>query len=172
MKGKGRRKGRMKSQQRPPEVASAAAAVAVEAVLKAEAAQLPLAPVMLLVVLFAAVLLTSLFSKSAGCGSAAYWAIQWAVAPVLLAVWWYSRRMIVRKTALKRDAHVDFHGEVRWTSSNSIIFPAICTLAGGSCAGCSSAVNSTLRHGQVPRAVVSMGIEGSMTPLNCGITSL
>eukprot|EP00775_Hariotina_reticulata_P001221 gene1221-1560_t len=129
LKGKGKRTGQRTSQ-RPPEVASAAAAVAVEAVLKAEAAQLPLVPILSLVALFAAVLLTSLFSKSAGCGSAGYWAIQWAVAPVLLAVWWYSRRRIVRKTALKRDAQVDFHGEVRWTSSNSIVFPAICTLAG------------------------------------------
>jgi len=78
--------------------------------------------------LFIAVLLTSLFSKMAGCGTLAYWLVQWAVAPVLFAVWWFSRQRVLRRVALKRAAHVDFHGEVRWNSRNSILFPAICSI--------------------------------------------
>jgi hypothetical protein len=44
--------------------------------LAAEAAQVPLLPALLLLAMFLAVLLTSLLSKQAACGSAAYWAVQ------------------------------------------------------------------------------------------------
>lgn len=101
--------------QEAPEVAALSTAAAVERVLAAEAAQLPLIPVALLLAMFAAVLVTSMFSKLVPCGSAAYWLIQTAVAPTLMGVWWYSRHMILAKVALKKTAQLDFHGEVRWT---------------------------------------------------------
>jgi len=87
----------------------------VEQMLAAEARQLPLVPVALLLVMFAAVLLTSLLSKMAPCGSAVFWLVQWCVAPVLLGVWWFSRRRVLHKVSLKKAAQMDFHGEVRWT---------------------------------------------------------
>lgn len=103
-------------QQKAPEVAAAAKADAVERMLAAESAQVPLVPAALLVVMFLAVLLTSLLSKQAPCGSAVYWMVQWAVAPILMGVFWYSRRRVLAKVALKKQAQLDFHGEVRWTS--------------------------------------------------------
>jgi hypothetical protein len=100
-----------------PEVAAAAAAraEAVERMLAAEAAQVPLLPAALLLVMFLAVLLTSLLSKQAPCGSAVYWLVQWAVAPILMGLFWFSRRRVLAKVALKKQAQLDFHGEVRWT---------------------------------------------------------
>ena len=98
-----------------PEVAAATRAEAIERMLVAEAQQLPLLPVVLLLVMFAAVLLTSLFSKMLPCGSVGYWLVQWAVVPVLLGVWGFSRRRVLAKVALKKAAQMDFHGEVRWT---------------------------------------------------------
>lgn len=100
---------RAKAQQQPPELS--AHSPELQALLTAEAAQLPVVPLLLLVVLFLAVMLTSLFSKSCKCGSVAFWLVQWTVSPVLLAVWWYSRGRVLKKVALKRVAGLDFHGE-------------------------------------------------------------
>jgi hypothetical protein len=98
-----------------PEVAAAANADAIERMLAAESAQVPLLPVALLLLMFLAVLLTSLFSKLLPCGGLGYWLVQAAVAPALFVVWWYSRRRVLAKVALKKEAQLDFHGEVRWT---------------------------------------------------------
>lgn len=98
-----------KPKQAPPELAVHSSEL--QALLTAEAAQLPAVPVLLLFVMFVAVLLTSLFSKKVRCGSVGYWLVQWAVAPMLLAVWWYSRRRVLRKVGLKRAAGLDFHGK-------------------------------------------------------------
>eukprot|EP00878_Enallax_costatus_P010013 GHUV01010452.1.p1 GENE.GHUV01010452.1~~GHUV01010452.1.p1 ORF type:complete len:687 (+),score=222.48 GHUV01010452.1:318-2378(+) len=119
---------RPKSKQQPPELSVHSPEL--QAMLVAEAAQLPRVPVLLLFVMFIAVLLASLFSKRVKCGSVAYWLVQWAVAPALLAVWAFSRRRVLHKVALKRQAGLDFHGDIRWSRHNSIIFPAICSLAG------------------------------------------
>jgi hypothetical protein len=98
------------------EVAASLQAAAVEAMLAAEAAQLPLLPIALLLAMFVAVLLTSLLSKlTKPCGSAASWAAQAAVVPVLGAIWWFVRWRLLAKVALKKAAQLDFHGEVRWT---------------------------------------------------------
>lgn len=37
---------------------------------------------------------------------------------------------MLRKVALKRAAQYDFHGDIRWTRKNSVLFPAICSLSG------------------------------------------
>lgn len=103
------RQQRSRSKQQPPELSVHSPEL--QAILIAEAAQLPWVPLLLLTVLFVAVLLTSLFSKSAKCGSLAYWLVQWAVAPALLAVWAYSRSRVLHKVALKRQAGLDFHGK-------------------------------------------------------------
>ena len=102
-------------QAQAPEVAAACRADAVVRMLAAESAQVPLVPALLLLLMFLAVLLSSLFSKMLPCGSAGYWAVQWSVAPALLGVWWFSRRRVLAKVALKKEAQLDFHGEVRWT---------------------------------------------------------
>eukprot|EP00879_Flechtneria_rotunda_P001978 GHRR01002153.1.p1 GENE.GHRR01002153.1~~GHRR01002153.1.p1 ORF type:complete len:776 (+),score=239.30 GHRR01002153.1:136-2463(+) len=116
------------SRQQPPELAILSDRL--QAVLRAERAQLPPVALALMAAMFLAVLLTSMFSKKAGCGTAGFWLIQWAVAPVLLGVWWFSRRRVLARTALKRALLYDFHGDIHWTSRNSIVFPAICSIAG------------------------------------------
>lgn len=98
-----------------PEVAAAMRSEALERMLHAESAQLPLVPVLTLLGMFVAVLLTSMFSKLSPCGSAAYWLVQWAVVPALAVLWMVSRRRVLAKVALKKAAQMDFHGEVRWT---------------------------------------------------------
>jgi hypothetical protein len=115
-------------QQPPPEVAGQSPAV--QALLQAESKQLPLTPVLLICALFVAVLLTSLFSKLAGCGTLAFWLVQWAVAPALGVIFWAGRRRVLRKVAVKRAAQYAFHGDIRWTRKNSVLFPAICSLSG------------------------------------------
>lgn len=111
----GSRCGAAGAQAQAPEVAAACRADAVARMLAMESAQVPLVPALLLLLMFLAVLLSSLFSKMLPCGSAGYWAVQWSVAPALLAVWWFSRRRVLAKVALKKEAQLDFHGEVRWT---------------------------------------------------------
>jgi hypothetical protein len=93
--------------------------------------QVPLVPAALLLVMFLAVLLSSLFSKMAPCGSAVYWIVQWAVAPVLLGVWLFSRRRVLAKVALKKEAQLDFHGEVRWTPRKVGAAACVCVWGGG-----------------------------------------
>jgi hypothetical protein len=97
--------------------------------LHAESKQLPLAPVLLICALFIAVLVTSLFSKLAGCGTVGFWLVQAAVAPALAVIFWAGRR-VLRKVAVKRAAQYDFHGDISWTQKNSVLFPAICSLSG------------------------------------------
>jgi hypothetical protein len=119
---------RRKQQQQPPEVAGQSADV--QAMLLAESQQLPLAPLLLICGLFTAVLLTSVFSKLAGCGTVGFWLVQAAVAPALAVIFWAGRRRVLRKVAVKRAAQYDFHGDIRWTRKNSVLFPAICSLSG------------------------------------------
>jgi hypothetical protein len=42
--------------------------------------------------------------------------LQVAVVPLLAGLFWFSRRRVLAKVALKKQAQLDFHGEVRWTS--------------------------------------------------------
>jgi hypothetical protein len=115
-------------QQQPPEVAGQSQNY--QAMLQAESKQLPLAPLLLICTLFIAVLLTSLFSKLAGCGTVGFWLMQAAVAPALAVIFWAGRRRVLRNVAVKRAAQYDFHGDIRWTRKNSVLFPAICSLSG------------------------------------------
>ena len=66
------------------------------------------------------------------CGSWQYWLVVASIVPPVLAVTLGVRNMLVKRHhALEAaDAYTGSAGEVRWTESTTIVYPAICSIAG------------------------------------------
>ena len=89
-----------------PEVAESRLEADLSAVLRSESRQLPPWHVSGLLLMCAALLLSSMFSKRQGCGSGAFWGIQAAAAPVLVALAVAARRDVLGKARVKKAAQV------------------------------------------------------------------
>lgn len=89
-----------------PEVAASKVGDDLEKVLQAEAQQLPPWHLAGLLVLCAALLLTSMFSKLQECGGWRFWVIQAAAVPVLVGVALVARWDILRKARIRKAAQV------------------------------------------------------------------
>ncbi len=109
---------------------AAAADEALQRVIKSEAVQLPPWHIGGLVVVCAAVLLSSLFSKRAPCGSWQFWLMQAASVPVLLALAVAGGWDVLRKARVKKAAQVDWSGEIRWSWRSALVVPAVSMLGG------------------------------------------
>ena len=94
----------------------------------------PAQKVAVIVALTLFVLACDLSKKLVPCGSARYWLIVASVIPPSLAVALTARKRLVKEHALRESGSGGWppyeRGEVVWTNSNSISFPAISTLAG------------------------------------------
>ncbi len=65
------------------------------------------------------------------CGSLLYWLVVLSVVPFILALAAGVRTYLLRKWAVKeRNGWVWTEGDVHWTPAATLIYPAICSLAG------------------------------------------
>eukprot|EP00877_Chromochloris_zofingiensis_P014432 jgi/Chrzof1/9242/UNPLg00209.t1 len=114
-----------------PEVAMCHQQGRLQRIMHDESRQLPPMHLCMIVLVFIAMLLTSLFSKHhVACSSWQYWVIQASTAPVLLAIWLGARQYVLWKMGVKVAAQVNMDGELKWNRVNSLVFPLICSLAG------------------------------------------
>jgi hypothetical protein len=105
-------------------------ATALSQLLTQEAKTVPLFHLCWLTLLSASVLVTSVLSKRFPCGSWKFWVTQVSLVPVLGLVWGVARHHLLTKRKVKWRAGMDCSGDVQWNGRNTIVFPAICTLAG------------------------------------------
>lgn len=113
-----------------PEMAADRVGEALRAVLASESRQLPPWHIGSMVAMCGTLLMASSFSKRQPCGSWPFWVMQAAVVPVLLAISFVARGDVLRKARVRKAAQIDWSGEVKWTRTNTILFPAISVLAG------------------------------------------
>jgi len=65
------------------------------------------------------------------CGSLSYWAMDFVIYVTIIAVAFYAREYLLRKTSLKRSAgHPRVDGDILWDEYTTVVYPAMSTLAG------------------------------------------
>mmetsp|Transcript_5353 Transcript_5353/g.12274 ORF Transcript_5353/g.12274 Transcript_5353/m.12274 type:complete len:228 (-) Transcript_5353:173-856(-) len=65
------------------------------------------------------------------CGTPGYWALKLSSMPILLCAAYFVSRLLLRRHALKEQVGYEFHpSEVKWTTSTTTRWPALCVCAG------------------------------------------
>lgn len=96
-----------------------------------ESKQVPSAKLGILLLLFAGVLVTDLGKDYVRCISLAYWGIVLSVIPFILVITLAVRGHLVKKFHRQAEAGYCWQeGDVRWTERNSLVYPAVSSLAG------------------------------------------
>ena len=80
----------------------------------------------------AGVILSDTGKAYLACGSWQYWLVVLSIVPPVLAVTAAVRVFLVRRNkALQADpSYRGYDGEVQWTGTTTIVYPAVCSLAG------------------------------------------
>eukprot|EP00208_Stichococcus_sp_RCC1054_P001671 CAMPEP_0206145512 /NCGR_PEP_ID=MMETSP1473-20131121/27613_1 /ASSEMBLY_ACC=CAM_ASM_001109 /TAXON_ID=1461547 /ORGANISM="Stichococcus sp, Strain RCC1054" /LENGTH=522 /DNA_ID=CAMNT_0053541757 /DNA_START=144 /DNA_END=1709 /DNA_ORIENTATION=- len=103
----------------------------VKAMLEGESRQLPWQHLAVLVLLTAAVIASDTTKAYVQCGSMSYWGIVLALVPLTAVVSAGAAVWLTRKyTAKTRAGQHLIKGEVAWTKRNTVVYPAVCSLAG------------------------------------------
>jgi uncharacterized membrane protein YfcA len=99
--------------------------------LSREQQQVPLRPIFTMLLLAGAVVATDMLKSKVPCGTWRYWLVVGSVVPLCLAVTLVVRHQLLRKASIRDQAGLD-NGpqELKWTAVNTILYPAICSIAG------------------------------------------
>lgn len=98
---------------------------------KAEQRQVPVWPLVIMLLLAAAVVTTDTLKSQLPCGTWQYWLLVLSIVPVCGTVTLVVRRHLLRKSALRQRAGlVRGEGELCWNARNTILYPGICSTAG------------------------------------------